>query len=292
MIRGQWSGRALALVLGVLVTVGAYAQQPAAPSSGTEGSSAEQPARPALEAQAIDLLKATGNRLAAARSMRFTAVVSYESPSSSGLPLVYTTRSEVLLQRPDKLRVITPGDGPAFEFYYDGKTVTAYSPGENFVSIAAAPPTIDAALEAVYHAAAIYFPFTDMIVADPYKDIADGLTLAFYIGQSSVVGGTTTDMVAYESDGTFVQLWIGADDKLPRMARAVYLNDPSQLRHQVEFSNWQLDTAVPADAFAAAQDATAMRIPFACPDAELVAPDISTPAQGESSKPGKEVRQP
>jgi len=286
MIRGQWSGRALALVMGVLMSVAAYAQQPAPPPFGTEGGSAEQSARPVLEAQAIDLLKATGNRLAAARSMRFTAVVSYESPSRFGLPLVYTTQSEVLL------RVITPGDGSAAEFYYDGKTVTAYSPGENFVSIAEAPATIDAALEAVYHAAAIYFPFTDMIVADPYQDIADSLTLAFYIGQSSVVGGTTTDMVAYESGGTFVQLWIGAADKLPRMARAVYLNDPAQLRHQVEFSNWQLGIDTPTDAFAVAQAATATRIPFARPDAEFVAPDVSTPAQGESSKPGKEVQQP
>ena len=292
MIRGQWSGRALTLVLGVLVTVGAYAQQPTAPPSGTEGSSEEQPASTALEAQAIDLLKATSSRLAAARSMSFTAVSSYESPSLVGRPLVYTTRSEVLLQRPDKLRVITPGDGPAAEFYYDGKTVTAYSPEENFVSAAEAPATIVAALEAVYHAAATYFPFTDMIVADPYKDIAAGLTLAFYIGQSSVVGGTTTDMVAYESDGTFVQLWIGADDKLPRMARAVYVNDPAQLRHQVEFSNWQLDIDTPADAFAPAQAATATRIPFARPDVELVAPDVSTPPQGESSIPGAEVRQP
>ena len=39
----------------------------------------------------------------------------------------------------------------------------------------------------------------------------------------------------------FVQIWIGADDKLPRMVRAVYRNDPAQLRHQVEFSDWQLD---------------------------------------------------
>jgi hypothetical protein len=53
-------------------------------------------------------------------------------------------------------------------------------------------------MESAYKSAAIYFPFSDVIVADPYKDIADdGLNLAFYIGQSNVVGGTTTDMVAY-----------------------------------------------------------------------------------------------
>jgi len=286
MIRSQWPGWLLFPVLGVLVTMGAYAGQPASLAPNTGDSAVKQPAGPLLEARAIELLKATGSRLAAARSMSFTAVTSYENPSRFGPPLLYTTKSGVLLQRPDKLRVITPGDGPASEFYYDGKTLTAYSPGENFVSIAAEPPTIDAALEAIYHSAAIYFPFTDMIVADPYKDIADGLTLAFYIGQSSVVGGTTTDMLAYESGGTFIQLWIGADDKLPRMARAVFMNDPSGLRHQVEFSDWQLDINAPADAFVATQAVTATRIPFARPDAVLVAPEASAPADGEPSRTG------
>ena len=182
--------------------------------------------------------------------LTFTAVTTYESPSRLGPPLAYTTISEVTLQRPDKLRVITPGDGPASEFYYDGKTMMAFAPAENLVAVADAPPTIDAALKAAYDSAAIYFPFTDVLVADPYKDIADGLKLAFYIGQSHVVGGTTTDMLAIANDHVFAQLWIGADDKLPRMMRAVYLDDPARLRHQVEFSNWKLDGPIPADAFA------------------------------------------
>jgi hypothetical protein len=277
-------GRALLLVLGVLATVGAHAQQPATPAAGTEKSAATQSVKPVLETRAIDLLKASSSRLAAARTMSFTAVVSYENPSRLGPPLVYTTKSEVLLQRPDKLRVITPGDGPASEFYYDGKTITAYSPAENLVAVAEAPPTIDAALEQAYHDAAIYFPFTDMIVADPYQDIADGLTTAFYIGQSSVVGGTTTDMVAYVSDDTFVQVWIGADDKLPRRARAVFLNDPSQLRHEVEFSDWRLDLVVPADAFTSPKAANAARIPFARPDTKIISPESSSPAKDEPSK--------
>ena len=112
---------------------------------------------------------------------------------------------------------------------------------------------------------------------------ADGLTLAFYIGQSNVVGGTTTEMVAYETDGTSMQLWIGADDKLPRMARAVLRNDPAQLRHQVEFSNWQLDVDVPAGAFASEKASAATPIPFARPDAEPVVPEADALARGESS---------
>jgi hypothetical protein len=219
-----------------------------------------------LDPKAIALLQAMSQRLAAAHTMAFTAVSTEESPTRHGPPLAYTTRTEVTLQRPDKLRVITIGDGPASEFYYDGKTMSAFAPAENLVAVADAPPTIDGALKAAYDSAAIYFPFTDVLVADPYKDLAEGLRLVYYIGQSHVVGGTTTDMVALADDRVFAQLWIGTDDKLPRLVRAVYLDDPARLRHQIEFSDWKLDGAVSADAFASPRAAGATRIEFARPD--------------------------
>jgi len=105
-------------------------------------------------------------------------------------------------------------DKPATEFYYDGKKMTAFSPVENLVAVADAPPTIEGALKAAYDNAAIYFPFTPMMAADPFKMLSQGLIIAFYIGQSHVVGGTTTDIVAYGNDKVFAQLWIGAEDKL------------------------------------------------------------------------------
>jgi len=278
--RSRWVGRSLLVALGVVLGAGnAGAQQ--APPRATEKAAPRN--TPVLEPKAIELLKASSARLAAARSMSFTAVVSYESPSRPGPPLVYTTRSDVTLQRPDKLRVISPGDGPASEFYYDGKTMVAFMPAENLVAVAEAPPTIDAVLEAAYHAAAIYFPFADVMVADPYGDIAKTLELAFYIGQSRVVGGTKTDMVAYAGGGVFVEMWIGAEDKLPRMARAVFRNDPLQLRHQVAFSNWKLGPAVPAGTFASARAAKAKPIPFAHPDPKPPS-DPTPPAGGALSK--------
>jgi len=241
-------------------------------------------ATPALEPKAIEILKAASSRLAAARTLKFTAIEFYESSSRQGHPLSVTTKSEVTLQRPDKLRVIMSADGPASEFYYDGKKMMAYAPAENLVAVADAPPTIDAALEVAHRSAAIYFPFTDLIVADPYKDMEEGLKLADYIGQSRVVGGTTTDMVAYIDSGVFVQIWIGAEDKLPRLLHAVYLDDPEQLRHNLILSDWQLDAAVPADTFSSAKAASANPMPFAHPHPES-SPEASPPEKSKSSKP-------
>ncbi len=254
-------------------------------SKTTKSTSKEAPpaVRLGLEPKAIEILKAASSRLAAAGAMSFTAVVTYESPSRLGTPLAYTTKSEVTLKRPDKLRVLTVADGPASEFYYDGKTMIAFSPAEDLIAVAEAPPTIDAALKTAYDSAAIYFPFTDLIVADPYKDIADGLVLAFYIGQSKVVGGTTTDMVAYANNDVFVQAWIGAEDKLPRMVRAVYRDDSAHLRHQLELSNWQLEPAVADDAFAPKNAGSAKPIAFRHPNAKPAKVE-NAPAKGKSSK--------
>jgi hypothetical protein len=68
--------------------------------------------------------------------------------------------------------VISPGDGQANQFYYDGKTITAYLPTENMVAVTKAPNNLDAALKLAYDAAAIYFPFTNIIVANPYQVFA------------------------------------------------------------------------------------------------------------------------
>ena len=186
--------------------------------------------------------------------------------------MAYTTLSEVTLQRPNKLRVIVPGDGPPSEFYYDGKIVMAYSPRADLVAAAEAPPTIDEMLKAAYDVAAIYFPFTDLIVSDPYKDISEGLKLAFVMGQSKVVGDTTTDIIVLANDTVQMQLWIGAEDKLPRMMRATYFDEPGNYRHQGEFSHWLLDAPIPPGTFTSAAAANARRMRFGAPPDQLPQP--------------------
>jgi len=241
---------------------------PAATKKAAPKARAEAPPDLQLEPKAIDILKAVSSRLALAHTISFTAVETYESLSRQGAPLVYANRSEVTLQRPNKLRVIQTGDGPASEFYYDGKAMMAFAPVENLVAIADAPPTIDDTLETIYHSAGIYFPFTDLIVADPYGDMAPGLQHAYYVGQSRVVGGTTTDIVAYAGDGVFVEVWVGTEDKLPRVIHAIYLDDPDWLRHNLLLSDWQIDAPVSADAFTTSKATEAKHMQFAHPHAE------------------------
>ena len=74
-------GRACALALGLLAAAGVAAQAQATVGKPAKPAAKKQVApvdKPALEARAVDLLKATSARLAAAKAMAFTATVSYE----------------------------------------------------------------------------------------------------------------------------------------------------------------------------------------------------------------------
>lgn len=222
-------------------------------------------APPPLEPKAIALLKASSAKLAAAKALSFTAVELFERPSRQGQPLAYTNKYDVLLQRPNKLRIMIVADALPTNIWYNGKTVTAFRPHEGLVATQPAPATIDATLAAAYRSSGTYFPFTDVIVADPYKDAGPLITQAYYIGRSQVVGGTETDMVAFTGGGVFEQVWIGVDDKLPRMIRAVYLNDPNKVRHELVFTDWNLDPEVAADAFTPSGTEKAKPIKFPHP---------------------------
>ncbi len=253
-----------ALVAAFAMTCGATVHAQTAPSA-----SAAAP----IEPKALDLIKAACKVLADAKTMTFTAVNTYEKAALNGQPLYYATRNEVTLQRPDKLRVITPGDGIADEFYYDGKTMTAYVPSEDLVAVADAPPTVDEMIDAAWEKAAVYFPFSDVIVSDPCAVFAEKMKSAFYVGQSKVVGGTTTDMVAVAGDDVQAELWIGVGDHLPRLLRVVYPQEPAHASYQTEYSDWHLGASIAPGAFATAKAATAKPMPFAPPGAGELPPN-------------------
>ncbi len=232
----------------------------------TAPAAGEDAAHPAIEQAALDILKATSDKLAAARTLSFHTLGAFDVPARNGQPLFYYVRSEVLLARPNKLRVIVPGDGPPSEFYFDGTTAAVFQPKEDLIAIAEVHGSLEEMLEKMYQKAGIYFPFVDFLVSDPYKALTDGLTGAFVIGKSTMVGGTTTDVLSISDENVHLQIWIGAEDKLPRLIWATAADSPDKPRHMVEFSDWKLNGEIAENSFAPRRTAKTREIPFARPN--------------------------
>ena len=225
------------------------------------------------------VLQAACDRLSAAQTMSFTALNTYQKAARDGQPLFYSKLHHVTARRPDGLRVITPGDGPADEFYFDGKTMMIFVPGADLVAIEEAPPTIDALVEMIWQKAAMYFAFADVINSKPCDAILRKATSVFYIGQSVVIGGTTTDMVAVSGPNIQAQFWIGAKDSLPRMIKVVYPNEPGRPLYQSEYSNWRLGVPVTAGHFTSAKAVKAKRMRLEAPGPAASIPPGAARAQ-------------
>lgn len=234
----------------------------------TEAKPAETPHH--LDPAALAILKAASDKLAAAKTISFVARGAFDVPAADGQPLFYLTRSEVLLDRPNKLRVIIPGDGPPTEFYYDGSMISVFMPSSDLIATTEASGTLDEALDSIYKKAGVYLPFVDFIVADPYKTLTGRAISAFVIGQSKLVGDATTDIVSISDPHVHLQIWIGAEDKLPRLVWATAVEGPEKPRHMIEFSDWKLNARLrPASsAFAPHTKPSTKRIPFAHPERE------------------------
>jgi hypothetical protein len=69
------------------------------------------------------------------------------------------------------------------------------------------------------------------------------------------------------------------------MARAMYLDDPLQLRQSVQFSNWQLNPAVGPEKFTTAKAASADKIPFNHPKMKSDLPAAVKPVGAKKSAP-------
>lgn len=254
-------GAALLALATALAPAVSYADPAAAPRAASS----------AIDPKALDLLREMSDVLARAKSLSFSVRRAFDEPAANGQPLFYMIATDVVLQRPDRLKVVTTGDGPPSEFYYDGKEMAVFLPGkatnESLVAIETAPPKLEDLLEVAYKKAGIYFPFVDLIVDDPYKAITENLTSAFVMGQSKIVANTTTNIVAIANPKFQAQIWIDASDRLPRLVWMNPTGVANRPRSMMEFSNWKIGAATSAKTFHSPKAWSAARIKFAKPGA-------------------------
>jgi hypothetical protein len=218
---------------------------------------------PPVEVRALDLVKAMGAKLAQAKTLQFETRSTYEVPGPNDTRVYFTTAAAVSFQRPDKLRVISLGDGPPSAFYATGQEIVAYTPGLRLLAVAAAPGAIEAALKTAYDKGGLYFPFADVLLSDPAKTILDGIKTAYLAGQSKLVGDITTDIVVLAGDDVRAQVWIGAEDNLPRKMIVTFPKAPNAPRYETEFDAWQLDRSFHPNEFRVDWAGKARRIEFA-----------------------------
>ena len=236
----------------------------------TQEDSSGGQAATSLDPRALDMLKLMSDKLSQAKSLRFEArsMVPIKSPNGTWISLYGTSR--VVKEGSDKLFAETRGDFFPYDFYFDGKVITAYSPTKNLYAEKAAPGTVDSVIEAAYREEGKSFPYADILVAQPYNVLTEGLVKAAYVGQSTLRPlsggeGVKTDHLVFSHEGVEWQIWIDTEDRLPRMVCATYLDNVGEPSYTVEFGDWKLDEPVSPETFLFQDTSQAEQVEFRNP---------------------------
>lgn len=222
----------------------------AAPSSG------------ALDQKALATLKHMCDTLASAKAFTYKSSSIFEVPAKTGQFVTLFSNADVALKRPDKLRVRMVGEAPHFDFYYDGKTVSAFAPATKVFSISKAPSTIDVMLPALEERTGIRFATAPLLFGNPYRVLTCGITSAAVVG-TSMVHGTVCEHLAFRSPGINWEIWIDKGHlSLPRRLAVTFADRPNFPRTLVEFSNWNLRPWLGAGDFVFHKPVGGTELPF------------------------------
>jgi hypothetical protein len=250
----------------------ASAQQaaPSAPPAAAPGASAAK-VQLVKDPRALAALKAMSDRLTAAKSLTFRThnTVPMLGPNLQWITLVGDAR--VALERPNKLFIVRGGDQTPMEIYYDGKTLTLYEPVERLYAEVSAPATVDTTLTEVFGPALAGFPYLALLMSDPYAALTTDLGGALYVGHS-MIDGVKTEHLALRSPGVDWEIWIGAEDRLPRLVQAKYIDLGKAPTITTRFHDWNLSPQIPAATFRLEKPAGAQRIEYVKPQAPVAAP--------------------
>lgn len=230
-------------------------------SVAEQNPSQPQPSNPNIEQKALDILEMMGNYLADAKTLSFTASTMVETPVR-GQILNFFARTKTLVKRPDRLAAITKSQNKPFEFYFDGKTMTSYSPKEKLYAVTSAPATLDELFPFAMEKAGIHTVFSDLMTSDPFAYLTDGLESGFWAGKA-LIGNIQTDHLAFKGKGIEWQIWIDSGEKpLPVMMTVTYTEIKDKPRYILQYSDWKINPPLKNSDFVFKKPAGAVKIPY------------------------------
>jgi hypothetical protein len=222
-------------LLGIsLAAPGAYAQTAAATTA---------PAAPAanlVDPASVQALKDMGAHLQTLKRFRVTTELSGERVLADGQKLQHSATATMDVARPDRLRATMRSPRSERVLFFDGKTVTLYTPAQKAFSTVELNDTLTGLVEKLESRFGIEVPLSDLFVWGTPAAPLDKIESAMNAGQD-FIGDDLCDHYAFRQGLFDWQIWITAGARpLPR--KVVVTNRSDEARPQsVSLIAWNLN---------------------------------------------------
>ncbi len=196
---------------------------------------------PDIVPQAQSILQKSSDFLKKQPSLRFQAEITFDDVLPPAFKIQYNATIQVMVRRPNGLRVEYRGDRRNADFYYNGKTLTLWDKTANVYGVVATPATIDATLSGVIDKYDFSLPLADFLTSNLYKTLTENVKTGYYVGMS-LVAGVPTHHLVFSQDNIDWQIWIeDGKQPLPRKIVITYKNLPGSPQYTAIFSEWDFN---------------------------------------------------
>ena len=221
----------------------------------------------AVDPAATEILKRMTDYLGGLQRFSMHTENMYEDVLESGQKIQNDFSSEIVVQRPNKLRADRTG-GPSNQlFIYDGTTLTMFDSDQNVYATTAAPDNLDDALHFASDTLDLVPPAGDMIFSDAFDLLTAGITSGIVVGKA-VVGGVDCDHLAFTTPIVDWQVWIaGGEAPFPLKYVLTTRDDPAQPQYIVLISDWKIEPDLAKGLFSFSPPPSAKEIEFHRADA-------------------------
>jgi len=192
-----------------------------------------------VDLRAEKLLKASTEFLAAQKAFSVDTRTTLEVVLESGQKIQFDNASRATVRRPDRLRAERVGDLVDQVFYYDGKSLTLYNPGNKVYATVAAPGTLEAMLDLARDGLDIVAPAGDLLYRNAFEILMTDVTEGFVVGKA-MIEGVRCNHLAFRSSYADWQIWI-EDGRRPLPRKIVITS--RDVRNEPQFTSlmrWKL----------------------------------------------------
>ena len=221
--------------LAILLAAPSAFAQPAPAGAAAAAANAVDPA-------SIQALKDMGAHLQTLKRFRVSTELTGERVLADGQKLQHTATADMDVERPNKMRAVMKSARSEREIFYDGKTVTLYTPAQKYYSTVEFTETIGELIDKLEDRYGVELPLSDLFLCGTPAAPLDKIESAMNAGQD-FVGDDLCDHYAFRQGKVDWQIWITTGSKpLPR--KLVITNRADDARPQsVSLIDWNLKPA-------------------------------------------------
>jgi hypothetical protein len=182
------------------------------------------------------------------------------------------TYGDLMVQRPNKLRANIFRPNKSREIFYDGTTLTVFTPKLNVYGTIPTPPTLNQMFDMVMLDYGIFIPLADLVQPNIYAKVYPNMDAGIVVGPS-LLNGVYCKQLAFRSGTLDWQIWIeDSATPLPRKIAMVDRGVAGNPQYTALMTDWKVNPTFDESIFTFTPPEGAQKIKFIKPGQRTMTP--------------------